>query len=396
MLSKIRIKSYRQQLILLIVLFGCMEKPKYESCESKHNIAKPSIIKNIEIDVKGLQYKHKQAHSAYYDDVNWYIGLDQVRNSLDFFDLTNEEFKKSILIKNDGSAGSIDVSDFYFHNKDSIFLFSEKGKIQIRDIKDSIINEISLRTEKIMEWSKDKHTVGLGSSSAGIFFDPHENSLYIPSIPPVYYSDNNYYSAPTILAFDLNKEEFINYGTLVPGDIKNHELTPTTRNDWYNIVNSYEDGDILVSYFDSQFYSKGKLANEDSLNLICRESHFYNQEIPSIDMNDFNKEREYVFKKGIYSKSFYHSSFKKYVNSVRHNQEYKNIEGKVNNPYHADFSILVLDQGFNALKEFKIPTGKYNFNKVYPHSEGVLIMKENPNDERNEEDLLEFSVFDID
>lgn len=396
MIVKVENKLISIFFIMFSILFGCENKTLIKQCNIDHKLINSKKIEDITIDVKGLQYKHEQAHSAYYDDANWYIGLDQVRNSLDFFDLTNKKFVKSILIKNDGSEGSMDVSDFYFHNKDSIILFSEQGKIQIRDIKDSIINEISLRTQTLMGWSKDKLTIGLGNSSAKIFFDPHENHLYIPSIPPVYYSDDNYYSAPTIVAFDLNKEDFIDYGTLVPDDIKHHNLTPTTRNDWYNIVNSFEGGDILVSYFDSQFYSKGKLDNKDSLNLICRKSQFYNQEIPPIDMNDFNKEREYISKKGIYVKSFYHAKFEKYISSVRHNQEYKNAEGRVNNPYHADFSILVLDENFNALKEFKIPTGKYNFNKVYPHSEGVLIMKENPNDENNEEDLLEFSVFAID
>lgn len=383
-------------LIVFSILFSCENKTLLKQCNIDHKLINPKKIEEISIDVKGLQYKHKKAHSAYYDDENWYIGLDQVRNSLDFFDLTNKKYHRSILINNDGSTGSIEVTDFYFHNKDSIILFSEQGKIQIRDIKDSIINEISLRTETLMEWSQNELTAGLGNSEANIFFDSYKNYLFIPSIPPVYYSDDNYYSAPTILAFDLNKREFVNYGTLVPDDIRNSKVSPTTRNDWYNIVNSSGDGDILVSYFDSQFYSKGKLNNEDSLKMICRRSHFYNQEITHIDMNEFNKEREYISKKGIYVRSFYHAKFEKYINSVRHNQEYKNTEGKVNNPYHADFSILVLDENFNALQEFKIPTGKYNFNKVYPHSEGILIMKENPNDENNEEDLLEFSVFAID
>ncbi|HET8860246.1 DUF4221 family protein [Marivirga sp.] len=396
MISKVKSKLIYLAFFLLTMLFGCDDKKPFKQCEIDHEIIKPSKKRDIVIDVKGLQYKHEQSHSAYYNDTNWYIGLDLVRNSLDFFDITNEKFEKSIIFKNDGSEGSINVSEFYFHNKDSIILFSEQGKIQVRNIKDSLINEISLKTEKLMGWSQAELTAGLGDSEAKIFFDPFKKDLYISNIPPVYYDSDNYYSVPTIVSFNLKEEDFVDFGTLVPEDINNYEVTPTTRNDWLNIVNSFEDGDILVSYFDSQFYSKGKLGNHDSLNLLCRRSHFYNQEIPSIDMNDFNKEREYVFKKGIYAKSFFHSKYNRYVNSVRHNQDYINAEGKVNNPYHADFSILVLDNNFNALKEFKIPSGKYNFNKVYPHSEGVLIMKENPNDENNEEDLLEFSVFAID
>ncbi|MGM0579399.1 MAG: DUF4221 family protein [Bacteroidota bacterium] len=384
-------------IVFILFLFTtCTSNTVENLCNSDHEVIKPTIVEDVKIIVEGKQYSHEISQTAYFKNVDWYFGLDYSRNCIDIIDLTNQEFQKSLCLKNDGSEGSIDVTDFYFHNKDSIILFSEQGKIQIRNIKGSLINEISLRTERLMEWSKDELTAGLGDSEAKIFFDPHKNYLYIPSMPPVYYNDNNYYSAPTILLFDISNEEFIDYGTLVPDDVKNHEVTPTSRNDWYNIINSFEDGDILVSYFDSQFYSKGKLNIEDSLKMICRRSHFYNQEIQTLDMNDFNKEREYIFKKGIYAKSFFHSKYKRYVNSVRHNQEYKNSEGKVNNPFQADFSILVLDENFNALQEFKIPSGKYNFNKVYPHSEGILIMKENPNDENNEEDLLEFSVFAID
>jgi hypothetical protein len=391
-----QLKLFSIVALIIFVFTNCSSVKTAEDCKPKHELKSASIIQSLALDVEGLQYSHKFSQTAYFNDTDWYLGLDYARNCLDVFDLSNQKLNKTLCFNNDGSAGSIDVSHFYFHNQDSIILFSEQGKIQIRNIKDSLINEISLRTEKIMEWSKDEVTAGLGDSQANIFFDPHKNYLYIPSIPPVYYSDDNYYSAPTILAFDLNKGDFINYGTLVPDDIKNQKLTPTTRNDWFKIVNSFEDGDILVSYSDSQFYSKGKLDHHDSLNLFCRRSHIYNQEIPSIDMNDFKKEREYVIKKGIFVESFFHPTYGSYINSVRHNQDLKNAEGKVNNPFHADFSILVLDENFNALQEFKIPNGKYNFNKVYPHSEGILIMKENPNDENNEEDLLEFSVFAID
>jgi|GEM_PF-6349577 hypothetical protein len=391
-----QVKIFPSIFFIPFLFTSCTSNTVENLCNSDHEVKEAETVRDIKIDVEGKQYSHEIAQTSYFSNVDWYFGLDNSRNCIDVIDLTNEKFQKSLIIKNDGSEGSIDVSDFYFHNRASIILFSEQGEIQIRNIEDSLINEISLRTETILEWSKEDLTAGIGDSQANIFFDPHKNYLYIPNVPPVYYSDDNYYSAPTILAFDLNKEEFINYGTLVPDDIKNHKLTPTTRNDWYTIVNSFDDGDILVSYFDSQFYSKGKLNNEDSLKMICRSSHFYSQEIPPIDMNDFNMEREYVIKKGIYVEGFFHPKYESYVNSVRHNQEFKNADGKVNNPFHADFSILILDENFNALEEFKIPTGKYNFNKVYPHSEGVLIMKENPNNENNEEDLLEFSVFAID
>ena len=93
--------------IMFSILFGCENNTLIKQCNIDHKLINSKKIEDITIDVIGLQYKHEQAHSAYYDDANWYIGLDQVRNSLDFFDLTNKKFVKSILIKNDGSEGGL-------------------------------------------------------------------------------------------------------------------------------------------------------------------------------------------------------------------------------------------------------------------------------------------------
>lgn len=392
-------KSYSYFFIcaILFVFTNCTPKAETESCVENHKTSKASIIKEINIDVTGKQYNHEFSQTAYFDSTDWYIGLDLSRNCLDIFDLSQQNYYKSLRFKNDGSAGSIEVTDFYFHTKDSIILFSENSKIQITDFENQLVNEWSLRTEKIVDWAKEELTVGFESSVARIYFDPKYKKLYIPSVAPVYYSDDNYFQAPTIVSFSLIKGDFEDIGNFVPDDISNRKVTPNSYSDWYNIVTVDEDQNLIVSYCESNFYTKGQLSLDNNVSLICRKSAilaFENEFGGTI--SDFNHQMKYTIESGLYRLSFYHPAYNYFITSVRHNQEFKNPSGLLNTTFSAPFSILVLDKSYELLTELLIPKGKYSFNKVYPHSEGVLVMKENPNDENNEEDILEFSVFAID
>jgi hypothetical protein len=384
-------------IIFVAVLTNCKTNNQEYKCYTNNELIEASIIKEVKLDVAGLQYNHEFSQTIYFDNTDWYIGLDIVRNCLDIFDLTNQEFHKSLCFKNDGSEGSIEVTDFYVHNRDSLIIFSEDTKVQIKSFENHLVNEWGLRTEKIVEWSKEELTIGFESSVARIYYDSKSNKLFIPSVAPVYYSDDNYFNAPTLVSFNLEDGEYDDIGNFVPDDMKNKGLNPNSYSDWYNIVDVDDSENLLISYCGSNFYSKGKLGLQDNLSLICRKSSALEltQEFNG-DMNDINHQKKYTIENGLYRLSFYHSKYNYYITSVRHNQDFKKPSGLLNNTFIAPFSILVLNNNYEHLKEIQIPKEKYNFNKVYPHSEGVLIMKENPNDENNEEDLLEFSVFAID
>lgn len=386
-------------LLSIFILFtNCTSNKAEDSCSSDYEITNPKIAEDIRIDVTGSQYSHSFIQSAYFDNIDWYFGLDYSRNCIDIIDLTNQKVQQSLCFKNDGSEGSIAVADFYFHNKDSILLLSEYGKIQLINFVGDRLDEFDLNSEKIDNWVENGLIAGFESGPPRIYYDGFSKNLYIPSYAPVYKTDDTYMTAPNLVSFNLEKRAYQEIGSLIPDDIRNKKVTPIIDPYEYNIVRVEKNGDILVSYSASSFISSGKLNATDSIRMYCRISKILENKMIDFtgDINDINHQRNFQIQSGRYDKSFFHPELKKYIITVRHNQHLKDLEGKLNSPYQADFSILVLDENFNALNEFKIPKGKYNFNKVYPHSKGVLIMKENPNDENNEEDMLEFSVFAID
>ncbi|MGJ3234091.1 DUF4221 family protein [Marivirga sp.] len=348
--------------------------------------------------MEGKQYSHKFSQTAYFDNTDWYFGLDYSQNCIDIINLTHQNFHKSLCFINDGSEGSIDVADFYFHNKDSIILLSNFGKIQIINFNGALTDEYDLNSEKADKWVEDELLSGIESGPPRIHYDDLSKNLYIPSYAPVYNTDSHYLSSPTLVSYNLKKREYEEIGSLIPEDIKGKKVSPIIDSHEYNIVKIEPSGNILISYMASSFFSFGKLGASDSLKLFCRTSKFLENNIIDFngDINDINHQRNYQIQAGRYDKSIYLPEINRFIVSVRHNQQLKDLGGNLNNPFHSDFSILVLNENFKTLKEFKVPKEKYNFNKVYPHSKGVLILKENPNDENNEEDLLEFSVFAID
>lgn len=391
-------KPFLSIIFILLLFTHCTSNSAESSCSTDYEEVNSKIIEEIKIDVKGRQYSHKFSQTTFFDNSNWYFGLDYTRNCIDIINLTHQEFHKSLCLKNDGSEGSIDVADFYFHNKDSIILLSNFGEIQIINFKGKLTNEYDLNSEKADKWVEDELLAGIESGPPRIHYDDLSKNLYIPSYAPVHNTDSHYLSSPTLVSYNLNKREYEEIGSLIPNDIEGKKVSPIIDSHEYNIVKIDPSGNILISYMASSFFSSGKLGATDSLKLFCRKSKFLENDIIDFtgDINDINHQRNYQIQAGRYEKSIYLPELKRFIVSVRHNQQLKDLDGNLNNPFHADFSILILNENFKTLKEFKVPKEKYNFNKIYPHSKGVLIMKENPNDENNEEDLLEFSVFAID
>jgi len=386
-------------ILTLPFLFFTSCTSKTDECRPKHKIVSPRIINEIKIDVTDSQYSHKFSQTAYFDNTDWYFGLNSSRNCIDIINLTNKNVYKSLCLNNDGSEGSIDITDFYFHNKDSLILFSKFGHIQIINFAGQQIDDFDLRSEKADKWVENKLLSGFESGPPRIYYDAFSKNIYLPSFAPVYQTDDDYLSSPTLVTYNLKSRKYQNIGTLIPNEMKSKKVSPLNDPFEFNIVRADQFGNVIASYKASDLLSSGKLdIQQDSLKLYCRKSRFLQDFTSDFkgDLNDIYAQKKFLVQSGFYEKTVYHQGFKKYLISVRHQQDYKDIEGKVNTPFHAQFSILLLDDNFNPLEEFKIPIEKYNFNKVYPHSEGVLIMKENPNDEHNKEDLLEFSVFDID
>jgi len=122
-------------LLLCFLSFGC-EKKK-ETTKLKFEKEKVSI------PISSDQLNSYQEFSIYKTGSNKMVGYNNLRHTLDFFDLDEQKVEKSQTLDSDGPNGLGKIESLYWHNEDSIFMY-ERGKLHIVSSKGEKVDTFDL------------------------------------------------------------------------------------------------------------------------------------------------------------------------------------------------------------------------------------------------------------
>jgi hypothetical protein len=316
-------------------------------------------------------------------------GLDAGNNAIIIFDLTKKIISRRIEISKDGPMGIENILNFHVNSLDSIFIIpANTGKIFLIDSSAKVINQ----------WNYQSLTLPSGESlsinfpfpiaefGSNFFYQKKSNNL---TIPLWLRGSGDFYRVPPIINYNLNSNKIVgNFGEYPENYIGNQ----VSIKDHFNIIN-LKNGDVIASFEESHYIQKYSSSGEYLGELLAK-SNFVDK------FTLFNKLPEAQISKNYWlENSFYigllYDSYKDLIyRIVYHGQPIKSSDGRFNKMPMADWSIIILTPTGDLIGEMKFEGSKYRFNDgIYISEKGIMVSLENPYNESNFEESLDFDLF---
>jgi hypothetical protein len=309
-------------IILIYGLSACSKQTDIRNCNEVNEIRSPVIISSIKIDVSDLQYKHSATSTYFNDSLNWYIGLDEQKNNLDIFDLDTQSFFKTVHIPTDGSLGRINMTDFYFHNPDSIFVFSEIGqKLIITNLDAEVVYQERVNLDEI---NKDAQLVlGLESYSGRIYYHHLSKVVIIPAAPYSDISETDYFKYKFLVSFSIEEAKT----TILWGNYPQDYLESKNAKDVSPVAQFFKisgfNENILLSFSASHTMLEFSPYTGESIGVYCTIGTKIS-EISKINRDfDVQQAFNYVRSEGFYLGHLYDINSKNLIRVVKHGQALK-------------------------------------------------------------------------
>ena len=250
--------KYRLILLTIFLFLGCT------STEEKANPTLTyTILKSIEIPIEAdVQYAHSQIQLV---NENEFIGLDQNFSKLDVFSLKDGRFIKSIHFEQDGPNRIYPVSSFYYHNKDSIFLFSlAASSFQLINDGAEVLSLFRMDDNKYPSEISDTiigadnrfYPISITQNeewNLPFVYNSEKGELIVNTLPETYLEGFNdrqsFYSAPIISNFDLSSLEFTKFSGRWPKAIYHKKMAP--NNPFTDFSFNADSQEILINFYNA-------------------------------------------------------------------------------------------------------------------------------------------------
>lgn len=314
----------------------------------------------------------------------------------------NQE-KKIIKLPQDGPNFLGQVDGVYYINKDSIFLSSDTElTVNLVDSNLSILNSWSfeenyLPNEYIIKNSSSYYSV-IVAFLPGIINYPFEynsnnKSLFLSilciSNLSGYQEFETVYNSPNILEIPLNHEEERAFYGKWPESYQKNKIP---YNPMVNFAISIQGNPVINYHYDDYIY------DTSTEKFFIAKSNFSNYDFSLFNKDDLQTNSEMEIKAYTLDESYVDIHYDPYENVYyrifKQVQLDSNIPGEKPLKTDAEWSIIVLDQNFMILGEVKFEKEKYNFLKIIPTKDGILIA-ENRNKNTTKENILYFDLIKI-
>jgi|GEM_PF-6205196 hypothetical protein len=392
-----------KNLLILLTFF------LFLGCTSTEEKANPTltyrILKSIEIPIKAnVQYAHSQIQLV---NEHEFIGLDQNFNKLDVFSLKDDRFIKSIHFEQDGPNRIYPVSSFYYHNKDSIFLFSlAASSFQLINDKAKVLSLFRMDENKypseisntIVGTDNRFYPISITKNedwNLPFVYNSDNGELIVNTLPETYLEGFNdrqsFYSAPITSNFDVSSLEFTTFSGRWPKEIYHQKMAP--NNPFTNFCFNATSQEILINFY-----------NADKIYSVKR-NKFYkvqsNAAKGDVTLFDIESTKEYTTEEELdalsrdegYVNLIYDQFEDKYYRIFKHSSH--NQEGSIHK-MEAEWSLVAFTSDFKVLGEVRFPASIYNFLQIMPTKEGILISKESAFSKHNNEEKYEFDLVKFD
>jgi len=192
-------------LIIVTLISSCVKNDTYENIETKlaKNESIEFEIEDVKIAIDSITYpSYSKFQNTLFNDTSYLVGFSGRMNSLDFFNLSSKEFSKHVKIDRKGPNGIDQISGFYVHNWDSIFIISFHRLVLID-------------SSSIVKSSYDLFELGIqdfeGDASIGVdlgidlHYSKQRNSVFVKYVPrDVPFGSKEFYSKPFLAELSLD------------------------------------------------------------------------------------------------------------------------------------------------------------------------------------------------
>lgn len=199
-------REYAITLLFIVTLISsCTKNQNYENLETKpaRNDRIEFEIEDVNIAIDTITYpSYSKFHNALFNDTSYLVGFSGRMNSLAFFNLSSKEFSKHVKIDRKGPNGIDQISSFYVHNWDSIFIFSY-FKLALIDSAGTVKSNYDLFELGIQDFEGDASIqVDLGID---LHYSRHRNSVFAKYVPKdVPFGSKEFYSKPFLAELSLD------------------------------------------------------------------------------------------------------------------------------------------------------------------------------------------------
>ena len=361
----------------------------------------PSIVltktKTVRIPVDTIQYKHFASNVYSNDTLLYYFGLDRGRNAIDIFDINNEVYLASLDFSKEGSPNPLSVTDFYVHNLDSIFVFSSDSyRLQLITIDGNVKYNQVVDNRAINELHYNKSIIGLEPIPAHIYYDASNECIWIPATPYKREGEDNFFDQSFLIGYKFAENKLLSFSGQYPKQFSDKNQTPFTQSAWFDILTSPAKNQFKILFFGSPYVMNYDWVKDTVIGYNCIQSNYLPKEPLEFkgDLESRMERKRFRIKNGLYLSALGQFGAYKYF-PVRHPQPLKKVSGHLNDFYSSSWSVVVLDNDWNTVGEMKFPADTYDIYNLHNTTHGFLVSKENPNNDKNEEDYLEFEIYNF-
>lgn len=378
--------------IYLILISACNSKQVNYSFSNKKITT--NLLKEIKLKISdSSNYNFLQTELFETDSGTILFAYDRNRKCIYFYNLLEDKLLKKSKLKTEG-VNSFNQLPFSFTvvSKDSIYTLQQQPIVLYRLNSSCKIYE---KIEILNSLPNGEETAIAGSGITDpVIIDKESNTIcfwvmYANSIKEHYYSANS-------AIYNLNEKKYNFLFSEFPPPYKE----AVNKNKWFsnkeNLIRTKVNNKIIYSYQISDYLYIYDYINGNCLDSIYAKSSFINKEIEALSIdaniqeeeNNFNTEPNYV--NIIYDK--YRSI---YLRVVKHRQDLRNNDGKLNKYLNSEWSIMFFDKYFKFIDEIKFQKNIYNFKEIFITKSGIAISKNNPFNNSQEEGLLKYDIFKI-
>jgi hypothetical protein len=391
--------KYLLLLSILLSFLSCSNLKERDNSQLDY-----AILKSNEIPIDAnVQYEHSQIQLV---DEDTFVGLDQNFSKLDFFSLAENEFLFSTQFENDGPNRIYPVSSFFYHNKDSIFLFSLAAssfqlinhKAEVKALYRMDDNRFPATVSKEIKGNEGQFfpiaITENGEFHFPFIYDAKANELLVNIVADSYFEGFNdrqtIYSGPIISNFDLETQEFTQFQGKWPSRIYHQKMVPS--NPFTNFCLNSDNQDVLINFYNAnQIFS-------------VKEDEFFkvesNHAKGDITLFDIENQKEYSTEEELDAlnddEAYVNLIYDPYQNLYYRIFKFSNNQDESGtHKMEANWSLIAFTPAFKVLGEVEFPASVYNFLQMIPTEKGLLISKESAWSKKNKEEIYEFDLVKI-
>ncbi len=327
---------------------------------------------------------------SYNDKLNLFVGYNDEKHSLDFFDLEKQAYVKQVILSKDGPDGVAKIRGIDLYSLDSIFVSDEAYFIKVLNQQGKVVS---------------KHNV-LSAARANpvVFGQPIVNQYvrlhYIPTRNSVIlfatHDEKAVAEQPAFLEFNIKSNKL----SALPVFFSDYYKSEKGSFGFMSYVNGTVVKDSLLIYnylFENNLYSHN-LASTKTENIQESESSFLKSKAEPLSKNvgkDMEKWEIHAIENPHYFQVLEDPKNKLFYRFAWQGVPYQTSGKTFNSFIDKDIILSVFDEKFNSIGEVKLKSNTYSVFSWFVSKQGIIISNTHPKNNDNKESILSFQILKV-